>query len=124
VYLLGLGLALVALALAFSDWALSLRPGVTEANARRVRPGMTLAEVETLMGGRADYGIWPLLNWEPHKELPRQPQAREAREVWEGSGGRVSVMFDEHNRVTESRFDRHYYSTANPLDRLRAWLGW
>ena len=34
VYLLGLGVALVALALAFTDWALSLRPRVTEANVR------------------------------------------------------------------------------------------
>ena len=30
VYLLGVGLALVALALAVTDWALSLQPGVTE----------------------------------------------------------------------------------------------
>src|SRR5262245_41196658 len=34
VYLLGVGLALVALALAFTDWALSLRPGVTESGPR------------------------------------------------------------------------------------------
>ena len=33
VYLLGVGLALVALGLALTDWALSLQPGVTEANA-------------------------------------------------------------------------------------------
>jgi hypothetical protein len=44
VYLLGVGLAMVALALAFTDWALSLRRGVTEANAKRIRPGMTLAD--------------------------------------------------------------------------------
>ena len=50
VYLLGVGLALVALALAFTDWALSLRPGVTEVNVRRVKPGMTLAEVEAVLG--------------------------------------------------------------------------
>src|SRR5262249_10302590 len=50
VYLLGVGLALVALALAFTDWALSLRPGVTEANVKRIRPGMTLTDVEALMG--------------------------------------------------------------------------
>ena len=31
IYLLGVGLALVALALAFTDWALSFQPGVTEA---------------------------------------------------------------------------------------------
>jgi hypothetical protein len=34
-YLLGLGLAL-----AFTHWALSLQPGVTEANVRRIRPSL------------------------------------------------------------------------------------
>ena len=34
VYLLGVGLALVALALAFTDWALSLRPGVAAAHRK------------------------------------------------------------------------------------------
>jgi hypothetical protein len=53
VYLLGEGLALVALALALTDWALSLRPGVTEANVKRIRKGMTLAEAEALLGGPA-----------------------------------------------------------------------
>jgi hypothetical protein len=50
VYLLGVGLALVALALAVTDWALSLRYGVTEANYRRIRPGMTLEQVEAILG--------------------------------------------------------------------------
>ena len=50
VYLLGVGVALVALALAFTDRALSLQPGVTEANAKRIRLGMTLQEVEALLG--------------------------------------------------------------------------
>ena len=54
VYLLGVGLALVALALAFTDWALSLQPGVTEANARRIREGVTLAEVEGIFGRSPD----------------------------------------------------------------------
>ena len=33
-YLLGAGLALLALALAFTDWALSLGPGPMEANVK------------------------------------------------------------------------------------------
>jgi hypothetical protein len=41
VFLLGVGVALVALGLAVTDWALSLLPGVTEANTRRIRVGMT-----------------------------------------------------------------------------------
>ena len=51
VYLLGVGLALVALALAFTDWALSFQPGVTEANVKRIKPGMTMREVEGILGG-------------------------------------------------------------------------
>ena len=42
VYLLGVGLALVALALAVTDWALSLQPEATEANVKRIRKGLTL----------------------------------------------------------------------------------
>ena len=50
VYLLGLGLALVALAFVVTD-ALLWEPGVTEANVKRIRPGMTLEQVERLLGG-------------------------------------------------------------------------
>ena len=60
VYLLGLGLALVALGLAFTDWVLSLRPGVTEANVRRIRVGMAMDEVEAIFGRIPDgvQGVW------------------------------------------------------------------
>jgi hypothetical protein len=71
VYLLGVGLALVALALAFTDWALSLRPGITEANVRRIRVGMTLGEVGALLGGRAT------------KEITANPLSRVALEIKE-----------------------------------------
>jgi hypothetical protein len=56
VYLLGLGLALVALALALTDWAVGPRPGGTEANLRRLKPGMPLAEVEAVFDGRPS--VW------------------------------------------------------------------
>src|SRR5262249_61460637 len=49
VYLLGVGLALLALALAVTDWAFGLPPEVTEAKVRRVRPGMNVQEVEALL---------------------------------------------------------------------------
>ena len=39
VYLLGVGLALVALALAVTDWALSLQPGVTGRTPGASGPG-------------------------------------------------------------------------------------
>jgi hypothetical protein len=43
------GLALVVGALFLTD-RLLWRPGLTEDNVRRLRPGMTLAEVEELLG--------------------------------------------------------------------------
>jgi hypothetical protein len=46
------GLALVALALLLTD-RLLWEPGLTEDKERRIRPGMTLAEVEALLGGPA-----------------------------------------------------------------------
>ena len=46
------GVALVALALLLTD-RLLWQPGLTEANVRRLRPGMPLAEVEALLGGPA-----------------------------------------------------------------------
>ena len=46
------GLALVVGALLLTD-RLLWQPGLTEDNVRRIRPGMTLAEVEALLGGPA-----------------------------------------------------------------------
>jgi hypothetical protein len=48
VYLLAVGVAPVALAV--TDRALSLRPGVSGRNVRHIRPGMTLAQVESILG--------------------------------------------------------------------------
>src|SRR5262245_27141049 len=49
-YFLGLGMALVALAFVLTDEVVPGTPGITERNAKRVRPGMTAEEVEALFG--------------------------------------------------------------------------
>ena len=90
IYLLGVGLALVALALAFTDWALSFQPGVTEANARRIRPGMTQEAVESLLGGKPYHGgRWvgmrafagPIQETDGHSLLERHDGDRSDEEV-------------------------------------------
>jgi hypothetical protein len=107
-YLLGVGLALVALALAFTDWALSLQPGVTEAKVRRIRQGMTLAEVEGIFGrspDRRDGGggcRFEICQW----RTPEKVATVELRD------GRVYEV-DWYERLS-----------PGPFDRLRTWLGW
>src|SRR5262249_13549920 len=53
VYLLGVGIGLVAVAFALTCQILGPAPGVTEANAKRIQKGMALPEVEALLGGAA-----------------------------------------------------------------------
>jgi hypothetical protein len=103
VYLLGVGLALVALALAFTDWALSLRPGVTEANVRRIRAGMTIREVEALLGG-------------PKTGLTEPAIAS----FWRGDSGEALVVFSSTDRVTDKWFRPSSKARPGPFARLRA----
>jgi hypothetical protein len=71
-YFLGLGLALVALAFVITDEFVTSTPGCTERNVKRIRRGMTVGEVEALLGvppdtftTLSDKGIltlpWPVL---------------------------------------------------------------
>jgi hypothetical protein len=59
VFLLGVALFLVALAFLATDASL-WRPGVTEANMRRIRPGMTVTQAEAILGGPARLTLCPV----------------------------------------------------------------
>jgi hypothetical protein len=112
VYLLGVGLALVALALVITEAALGPPPGVTQPNVHRIRPGMTMQEVEALLGGP------------PALRLGRGAQ-------WEGLDGVAVVFLDRDGRVVAAEF-RPWEDGDGPaapqapafFPRLRAWLGW
>jgi hypothetical protein len=114
IYLLGLGLALIGLALAVTDWVIGTAPGVTEANVRRIRPGMTLEQVEAILG--QDH--WPAGGFGTiHFSM--------SEKIWHGADGSASVWFESSLRaprpVVESA---HFRRTAGPrpLERLRSWL--
>ena len=116
VYLLGIGLALMALAFAFTDWAVSLQPGVTEANVKRLRTGMPLSEVERILGRPADSEFRaPVLSW--------PPQPRPYDGYWHGGEGTAWVIFNADRTVRAAVFDRTS-PTGGLLSRLRASLGW
>jgi hypothetical protein len=108
VFLLGVGIALLGLGLAFTDWVLSLRPGVTEANVKRIRAGMTEREVETLLG-------------KPHLQTPFDDL--EDSDVWFVAGGYAIVVYCGKPRRVERAWFRWHHDRPGPLDRLRAWLG-
>ena len=84
VYLLGVGLALVALALAVTHERLGPWPGVTEANVKRIKPGMTMREVEGILGGAGRERV-------TITEGGRDVSAFQ----WTGPGAVVYVLFDE-----------------------------
>jgi hypothetical protein len=115
VYLLGVGLALVALGFVLTD-ALLWRPGITEANVRLIREGMTLAEVEAITGRPADF---------------RCPPTKSGRPIgygeWDGEGGTIVVDFDEDGCALYARWRVARGGVGSRpafLARLRAWLGW
>jgi hypothetical protein len=114
VYLLGVGLALVALALAVTDWALSLQPGVTEANVRRIREGMTLAEAERLLGGP------PQMAWYMGRSVLHPPFIA----GWRGESGYALLWVNDSATVDRVEWTGRRGAKPGALARLRAWLGW
>src|SRR5262249_54426860 len=81
------GLALVAFALLWPDGRL-WRPGRTEDKVRRLRRGMTLAEVEELLGGPATETI----DWQAEGGPLAQMGIRWQRH-WRADGAAVDVQF-------------------------------
>jgi hypothetical protein len=115
VYLSGVGAALVALAFAFTNYVIGPSPGVTEANARRIRPGMTIVQVEGVLGGP---GRLVFEEGAPGIEC-RGYQ-------WVAAGGQVVVVFNRRGGSSPAVSQTLFIRTASPspLARLRAWLGW
>ena len=116
VYLLGVGLALVALGLAVTDAALGPHPGVTEVNARRVRVGMSLLQTEAI------FGEPPGLSAKSRPE-PGPPDLC----VWLGKTGMAYVYLRLTGPATVQVDKVRWHpkqATQSPLARLRAWLGW
>jgi hypothetical protein len=129
VYLLGLGLALVALGLAVTDAMIGPSPGVTEANVRRIRNGMTMKEVEAILGGPGKWEFYLMDN-----------RFRGSRHFsWAGPDGTAHIAFYEKDggartgvvgiildtdMVGSVEFRRTSGPSPGPFARLRAWLGW
>ena len=105
--------AMVAgLTVAWLSWP---RTAITRENAERIQPGMTLAEVEAILGGPArDEGP-------EQRSLVSIQSVRPDRE-WNSAQVSVWVFLDVEGRVRECRAIP-VPPAPGPLERLRRWLG-
>jgi hypothetical protein len=122
----GVALTVVALALGVTVRLLEPPPGVTPANVERVRPGMPLESVASLLGGLAEREL-PLDGCAfSHVSRRLRWEAQTAR-LWLGEQGTAYVGFDDAGKVTGAFFqfaDRSAPRPSSPLELLRATLGW
>jgi hypothetical protein len=109
-----------------SLWLLWPRTAITQENAERIQAGMTLAEVEVILGGperdESTPGarqLWSRNQWDLLRALnSRQWQG------WRTDSLVVYVSFDESTRV----LDTHWGDSGLVLEdslfyRLRRWIG-
>jgi hypothetical protein len=82
------GAPLVVRDLLLTDWLL-WRAGLTEGNVRRIRPGMSLVQVEALPGGPAAETV----------DMPADFPAYRWRRTWRDGAAAVDVQFRVDGRV-------------------------
>ncbi len=74
------------------------RPGITEENCARIRPGMGLEEVDAILGGP------PGFYRSGRRVGPGLLAATDAPTRWVGERGTVRVWFDKDVKATRAEF--------------------
>jgi hypothetical protein len=91
VFLLGVGMALLAVAFVLTHELLGPRPGVTEANVRRLRDGISPEEAEAILGIRALRRRVLEVSWGRGEAGIILPGRNGEAEVWFYADGRVKL---------------------------------
>jgi len=140
--LLMIGLPAVLVAVLLTTWLFWPRTPITRGNATRIVEGLSLAEVEGILGGPArDESTGPAVIDGGHL-LADAKRALESRalervrwanadaagdpprvQTWLSDHVMVIVQFDADGRVTACDPFPVHPSRESPLDRLRRWLG-
>ncbi len=85
---------------------------INEANYERIKPGMTQAEVESILGGPATGRISTFYGPFRGKDI----------DVWEAHGNRICLEFSPGGKVVGATFQRK--EQASLLKRLFPWFDW
>jgi hypothetical protein len=133
--LLVFGLLAGLLALGAGVWLLWPRTAITRENAARIRPGMTLEEVETILGGpmRDDSTGKVEQDWEWTPEIPGHliieswrppPQEKGAVSMsdWRSDQVLIFVDLDSNGRILECHTFELRRAQDGPVGMIRRWL--
>jgi hypothetical protein len=116
-----LTLAATLLVTLVAVWLLWPRTAITRENAEKIRPGMTLAEVEAILGGPArDESTGP-----PASDLSEALEAydRPGRLKWQSDHVVMWLNLDAAGNVGQVSTVPVRRADESTLDRFRRWLG-
>jgi hypothetical protein len=118
VFLLAVVIGLLTAVFVTTDALLGMRPGVTERNVRRIKEGMSVSEVEALLGGPGVRSPW-----QPEGQFQAGGLQFSWHDYfWAGSEGNARVSFIRWSN-SATKFVRaasfHRAPTKSPL----TWLG-
>jgi hypothetical protein len=129
-----LGSAAVAGGLAVTAWAMwPPATAITADNAASIKLGMTLAEVEAILGGPArDEATGPVERIEPPDFAPPDSRGIRGRitiidmragvQRWDSDHARVWVHFDQSGLVTDSQVFPLRRREESTVAMIRRWL--
>jgi hypothetical protein len=113
----GLGLVAVVGVVGIAAFLLGPRSPVNPDNFEKIQVGMTLAEVEDILGGPGR----PVSVWNRSGRRNAAGElAQETCRVWEGGETVITIFFDEQGVVLEKEIG---HQPGSMLDRFRRWLG-
>jgi hypothetical protein len=119
---IALGLLVCLLLAASAAWLLCPRSAITPANAERIKAGMTLAEVETILGGPAqNANTGPIVYDATVGRVDHSGPPGDLR-IWQSDRVQLTVIFRD-DVVTHIRPLPVHRVEETPLDILRRWLG-
>jgi hypothetical protein len=116
---------------------------ITAENVERIREGMSLAEVDAILGPYGDYTSGPVLplddgscvdvsgmSYNESVDTPgRRSDGSLSNAGWACDSGYAEVFFDRHSRVTDAWFQPYGRMPQTPLENLlwrceRRWRRW